>query len=46
MIERDRVADLDGLVVEVISEMAAFNNDLNVQEGQDMQRSNGRSFLA
>ena len=46
LIARDRVADLDRLVVEVTSEAAALNNDLNVQEERDMPRSNGRSFLA
>ena len=40
------MADLDRLVVEVVSQMEAFNNDLNVQEEQDMQRSNARPFLA
>lgn len=46
MIERGRVADLGRLVVEVISETAAFNNDLKFQKEQDMQRFNGRPFLA
>lgn len=40
------MTDLGSLVMKVISEIAAFNNDLNVQEEQDTQRYKGRPLLA
>lgn len=46
MIEKDQLADLGRLVMKVISETAAFSNDLNVQEEQDTQIYKERPFLA